>query len=175
MNKKGLNVKRTWGGKEKLENLIKKEKNTRIKERLQAVLWRLENETYTEISNRLKRRKNTITDWVKRWNKGGYEGIIDEPKAGAIPKLTPEEEKEVIETVNQSTRITCKILKFKIQDEFGKEYTIGGITAMLHRHNLSWKKPKKKDYRQNEQGRKEYQESLKKRPKILIQKQWSGI
>jgi len=162
MSVKGLNVKRTWGGKEKLASLIKKEQSARVKERLQAILWRLENETYTEIANRLKRRKNTITAWIVRWNKGGYEGILDTPNAGAIPKLTPAQEKEVIDTVNQSTRITCKILKFQIQDKFDKEYTIGGINAMLHRHNLSWKKPKKKDYRQNEQQRKEYQESLKK-------------
>jgi transposase len=175
MSRKGLEVKRTWGGKEKLKSLMQAEKDARVKERLQAVLWRLENETYTEISDRLKRRKNTVSDWIKRWNKNGYEGILDQPKPGAIPKLTPEQEKEVVESVKQSTRITCKVLKFKILNKYGKEFTPGGINAMLHRHKLSWKKPKKKDYRQNEQKRKEYQESLKKRPIASNQKQWFGI
>lgn len=175
MSRKGLEVKRTWGGKEKLKILIKAEKNSTVKERLQAILWRLENETYTEISGRLKRRKSTITDWIKRWNKGRYEGIIDKPKPGRPSILTPDEEKEIVETVNQSTRITCKILKFKIKDEFDKELSIGGVNAILHRHKLSWKKPGKKDYRQNEQERREYQDTLKKRQKISNQKQWSGI
>lgn len=174
MSRKGLNVKRTWGGKEKLNTLIKSEKNSTVKERLQAVLWRLEKETYTEISNRLKRRKNTITEWIKRWNKEGYEGLIDKQRSGRPLTLSSNEENIIIETVNQSYRITCKILKFKIKDEFNKELTIGGVNAILHRHNLSWKKPKKKDYRQNEQDRKEYQQALKKRPKIVHQKQWSG-
>lgn len=175
MSRKGLNVKRTWGGKEKLQKLIKQEKNVRVKERLQAILWRLKGETYTQIAENLNKSNITITKWVKNWNKNGYDGLIDKPKPGAPPKLMPEEEKEVVKTVNQSARITCKVLKFKIREEYGKEFTIGGIAALLHRYKLSWKKPKKKDYRQNEQERQKYQEALKKRPKISNQKQWSGI
>ena len=175
MSRKGLEVKRTWGGKEKLNTLIKAEKNSTVKERLQAVLWRSEKETYTEIAKRLKRRKNTITEWIRRWNKGGYACIFDRERSGRPLTLAPDQENMVIETVNQSDRITCKILKFKIKDEFNKELTISGINAILHRNNLSWKKPKKKDYRQNEQDRKEYQKALKKRLKIFHQKQWYGI
>lgn len=174
MSRKGLEVKRTWGGKEKLNALIKAEKNSTVKERLQAVLWRLKKATFTEIAKRLNRRKNTITEWIKRWNKGGYDFILDKEKSGRPLTLTHNEEKDIIETVNQSDRITCKILKFKIKDEFGKELTIGGINAILHRNNLSWKKPKKKDYRQNEQEREEFQESLKKRPKAYLKTQLSG-
>ena len=175
MSRKGLNVKRTWGGKEKLQKLIKQEKNARVKERLQAILWRLKGETYTQIAENLNKANITITEWVKNWNKSGYDGLIDKPKPGAPPKLAPEQEKEIVETVNQSSRITCKVLKFKIREEYGKEFTIGGIAALLHRNKLSWKKPKKKDYRQKEQERQEYQEALKKRLKISNQKQWSGI
>ncbi len=58
MSRKGLNVKRTWGGKEKIQKLIKQEKNVRVKERLQAILWRLKGETYTQIAKNLK------TDWM---------------------------------------------------------------------------------------------------------------
>lgn len=175
MSRKGLNVKRTLGGKDKLKELIKKEKNVKIKERLQAILWRLKGKTYTQIAENLNKSNITITKWVKNWNRNGYEGLIDRSRAGRPQTLSISEEREIIETVNQSTRITCKILKFKIKDKYGKKLTIGGINAILHKHNLSWKKPKKKDYRQNEQERQEYQEALKKRPHPSNQKQWSGI
>lgn len=175
MGRKGLNVKKTWGGKEKLNSLIKSEKNSTVKERLQGVLWRLENTNYTEIAKRLNRSNDTITQWIKRWNKEGYQGLFDKERSGRPSTLAPDEKDTIIETVNQSNRITCKILKFKIKEEFGKELTIGGINAILHRNKLSWKKPKKKDYRQNEQDRKEYQDALKKRLKISPQRQWSGI
>ena len=77
MNKNGLNVKRTWGGTKKVDELIKKEQNSKVKERLQTVLWRLKNEKYTEICKRLNRDNNTVSRWVKRWNKEGYEGLFD--------------------------------------------------------------------------------------------------
>ena len=51
MGRKGLNVKKTWGGKEKLNSLIKSEKNSTIKERLQAVLWRLSNISGSTLSD----------------------------------------------------------------------------------------------------------------------------
>jgi transposase len=175
MGRKGLNVKKTWGGKDKLLLLIKQEKDVRVKERLQAVLWRLGNTNYTEIAKRLNRTNDTITQWIKRWNKESYEGLIDRKRSGRPLILASDEENEIIKTVNQSNRITCRILKFKIKDEFNKELTVSGINAILHKNNLSWKKPKKKDYRQNEQDRKEYQEALKKRLKIFHQKQWCGI
>lgn len=173
MNKKGLNVKRTWGGTKKIDELIKKEKNPKVKERLQAVLWRLKNEDYTEICKRLNRDNNTVSRWIKRWNQSGYEGLFDKPRSGRPPILNENEKKQLLEKVNNpeyKTRITCKILCFQIKEDFGKELTDEAIRVMLHKHNLSWKKPKKKDYRQNEQKRKEYQEALKKRLKILNQK-----
>lgn len=174
MGRKGLNVKRTWGGKEKIQQLIKKEKDVRVKERLQAVLWRLEGNSYTEIAKRFNKINDTITQWVIRWNKEGYDGLIDKPRSGRPLTLSPDEEKAIIETVNQSNRITCKVLQLEIKEKFGKIISNSGMNEILHRNNLSWKKPKKKDYRQNEQERKEYQEALKKRPKTLPQKQWCG-
>ena len=108
MGRKGLNVKRTWGGKEKLNTLIKSEKNSTIKERLQAVLWRLENTDYTEIAKRLNRSNDTTTQWIKRWNKEGYKGLIDKPRSGRPQTLSFNEEKEII----QKTIRFLKILNY---------------------------------------------------------------
>ena len=178
MSNKGLNVKKTWGGTKKLDELIKKEQNPKVKERLQAVFWRLKNEKYTEICKRLNRDNNTVSNWIRRWNKEGYEGLFDRIKPGRPTTLSIEEQEKVLESVENpenKTRITCKVLSFRIKEEFGKDLTDEALRLFLRKHNLSWKKPKKKDYRQNEQERQEYQEALKKRPKILSQRQWSGI
>lgn len=165
MSKKGLNVKRTWASKERINTLIKKEKNTRIKERLQAVLWRLENESYTEIAHRLKRRKNTITDWIKRWNKEGYSGLIDKPRLGRPKILSLDEEKYVVDFVKNScsgTRNTCKSLAFQIEKELKKQLSEESVRNLLVNNRLSWKKPDKVDYRQNEEERIKVMEDLKK-------------
>lgn len=178
MNKKGLNVKKTWGGAKKLNELIKKEQNLKVKERLRAILWRLKNEEYTEIGKRLNRDNNTVSRWIKRWNKEGYKGLLDKKRSGRPSTLSKEEQEQVlsrVENTENKTRITCRILRFQIKEDFDKNLTEEALRIFLHKHNLSWKKPKKKDYRQNEQERKDYQESLKKRLKISNQKQWFGI
>jgi len=166
MRKQGLEVKRTWGGAEKINGLIKKEKDARIKERLQAVLWRLEGKTYTEISERLKRDIDTVREWIKKWNKGGYEGLKDKPKSGRPTILTQEEISEVIEEVNtveKQGQETCKSIAKEIIDRFNKKMSTDAVRAMLIKYEISWKKPEKVDYRRDENKRKDFLEKFSKK------------
>jgi transposase len=166
MSAKGLNVKRTWGGIEKLNVLIKKEKDARLKERLQAVLWRLENTTYTEIANRLKRKIDTVREWIKNWNKFGYEGLLDKPKSGRPTILSKNETKEIVDELKvkeTQSRTTCKTVVKKIIEKFDKKISEAAVCTMLHKYKISWKKPDKVDYRRNEEQRKLFNEAFLKK------------
>jgi transposase len=166
MSRKGLNVKKTWGGIDKLNVLIKREKDARVKERLQAILWRLENITYTEIAKRLKRTIDTVREWIKNWNRTGYEGLIDKPKSGRPTILTSEETKEMADELNikeKNSRITCKHIVNKISEKYQKTMSDEGVRTMLHRNNLSWKKPEKVDYRRNEKQRSNFLNEFSKK------------
>ena len=166
MVNKGLKVKRTWGGIEKLNSLIKKEKDARVKERLQAVLWRLENTTYTEIAKRLKRTIDAVREWIKNWNKAGYEGLFDKPKSGRPTILTPEETKEIVEELKireKESRTTCKHIVNKISERYQKTMSDEGVRTMIHRNNLSWKKPEKVNYKQDKKQRKQFIEDFSKK------------
>jgi len=166
MATKGLNVKRTWGGVEKLNSLIKKEKNARLKERLQAVLWRLGNVTYTEIAKRLKRSIDAVREWIKRWNKSGYNGLIDNPKSGRPCILNEDERKEIVDELNrkqQGSRITCKIVIKKIAGKFNKKISREAVRIMLLKHKISWQKPAKVDYRRDERQREIFLEDFFKK------------
>jgi transposase len=168
MSAKGLNVKRTWGGCKKITDLIKKEKDARIKERLQAVLWRLENEDYTEIAKRLKRHIDTIRKWIKNWNKAGYEGLFDKPKSGRPAILNEEETKEIINEVNtieKQGQKTCNSTAKRIAEKFNKEMSTDAVRAMFIKHGISWKKPEKIEYRRNEDQRKIFLEEFFKKDK----------
>ena len=112
--------------------------------------------------------------WVENWNKFGYEGLKDNKRPGRPTRLNENEKKNLLEKVNDSknsSRITCKILCIQVQEEFLKNLSDGAIRKFLHKHNLSWKKPKKKDYRQNEELKQEFEEELKKRPKTSLKTQ----
>lgn len=166
MRVQGLTVKRTWGGAKKINNLIKKEKDARIKERLQAVLWRFKNVTYTEISKRLERDIDTVREWIRKWNKGGYEGLKDKPKSGRPTILTEEETNEIVEEVNTTEkqgRETCKSIAKKIVDRFNKRMSTDAVRAMLIKYEISWKKPEKVDYRRDENKRNDFLEEFSKK------------
>ena len=163
---KGLNVKRPCGSAEKINILIKKEKDVRIKERLQAVLWRLENEDYTEIAKRLKRDIDTVRAWIKKWNKGGYEGLKDKPKSGRPTVLNKEETQEIVEelsTTEKQGRETCKSIVAKIINRFNKKMSTDAVRTMLIKHEISWKKPEKVDYRRDENKRNAFLEEFSKK------------
>lgn len=162
----GLNVKRSWGSRKKIAELIKKEKDARIKERLQAILWRLRNETYSEISRRLNRHIDTVREWVKNWNREGYEGLQDKPKSGRPTILNQEETNEIIEevkTIEKQGRETCKSIAKKIVDKFNKEMSTDAVRAMLIKYEASWKKPEKVDYRRDENKRNDFLEEFSKK------------
>jgi len=166
MSAKGLNVKRTWGSGEKINALIKKEKDARIKERLQGVLWRLENINYTEIAKRLKRSIDTVREWIKKWNKLGYAGLIDKPKSGRPAILDREETKEIVAELNVKeiqSRITCKSVVKKITEKFNKKISEDSVRIMFHKYKISWKKPDKVDYRRDENKRKLFLEEFSKK------------
>lgn len=166
MSLKGLEVKRTWGSAEKIISLIKKEKDARVKERLQAVLWRLKRDTYTNISKRLQRHIDTVREWIKNWNKFGYEGLKDKPGRGRATILTPEETNAVIEQVNtieKHGQITCNSIVREIADKFNKKMSTDAIRAMFIRHRISWKKPEKVDYRRDEKRRNAFLEEFSKK------------
>ena len=166
MSAKGLNVKRTWGSSEKINALIKKERDSRVKERLQGVLWRLENTTCTEIANKLKRTIDTVREWIKNWNKLGYAGLIDKPKSGRPSILSDTEVKEIVDELNvkeTQSRITCKTLVQRITEKFNKQMSEDAVRTMLCKNNISWKKPDKVDYRRNEEQRKLFIEEFSKK------------
>jgi len=166
MSVKGLNVKRTWGSREKIDSLIKKEKNARVKERLQGVLWRLENVDYTEIAKRIKRHIDTVREWVKRWNKSGYWGLIDKPKSGRPSILNENQIKEITDELKikeKQSRITCKSIAKKIKENFNKKISEDAVRIMLHKNKVSWKKPDKVDYRRDEKRRKLFLEAFSKK------------
>ena len=55
-----------------IEQLYRREKNHKIRERLQAILMLLDGKTAKEIASILRRNEKTIRLWAKAWNAKGY-------------------------------------------------------------------------------------------------------
>jgi len=75
--------------KEELEERYRKEKYSKIKERLLAILLLYDGKNIYEVAEIIRRSERTIKKWLERWNERGYEGIIPETsKRGRKQKIS---------------------------------------------------------------------------------------
>jgi len=75
--------------KAKLVNLYKKENDPKVKERLFLVIRVREDGLVPfRVVREMKRSNPWASDWLKRYDKEGVEGLKDRPKIGRSPELS---------------------------------------------------------------------------------------
>ena len=162
MSRKGTKAKIIAGGRQKIQELIDKEKNVTVRDRLRAILWSNNHISTSEIARRLNINNNTVARWINWWNKYEYQGLVDIPKQGKPRILTNKEEKEIIDLVknqpeeNYQGRITCKMLCATIEAKFGKRLTPEALRHYLKKNKLSWKKSGIYNHRRNDEHRRHF-------------------
>jgi len=115
--------------------------------------------------------RQTLRDWVHRYNENGIEGLKDRPKGHAKRALTPEQEKELEALVFQGpkgslVRWRCLDLQGEIKKRFKVHYherSVGKILRRLGFVRLSVRPI-------HPEGDKEAQEAFKKSLPIVWQK-----
>jgi transposase len=101
--------------------------------------------------------RQTLRDWVHRFNAGGPSGLVDRPAPGAAPRLTGEQEAELTGLVEAGpdpetdgvVRWRCVDLKVLIQRRFGVDYHERTIGKLLTRLGFSHISQRPRHYGQN--------------------------
>ena len=62
--------------KEDLEGRYRREKDSRVKERLQAILLLYEGKKTTDVAGIARRSRSTIENWISAWNERGVDGLV---------------------------------------------------------------------------------------------------
>ena len=77
--------------KSKLVNLYKKENDSKVKERLLLIIKvREDKQIPFRVVKELHRSNPWASDWLKRYDKEGLEGLKDRTKTGRPPELSEE-------------------------------------------------------------------------------------
>jgi transposase len=131
---------------QRLRELIDGESNAKQRDRYRAVLIAGEGlaeqpELQREqIAATVDRSRQFVDQWVGRYRRGGIEALTPKRQPGARPKLTPQEQKELCAMVEAGpdaeeglAAYNGPILREKIQQRFGKLYSLAGVYALLHR------------------------------------------
>jgi putative transposase len=160
---------------EKIEELMKNQKNKRNYERLLAIRLLTNGANPDVVAEELNRSRATLYNWAELWNKNGWESLKYKPPSGKTPKLNRDDIlylKEILETktpkdidflnTDQSFWDIEKALEF-INGYFGTNYTYYGAWRILREKlKFQYTKPYPKNYKRPDNA----EEILKKRLKM---------
>jgi transposase len=133
-----------------LRTLACKEGDARVSRRLLAIAMALDGISREEAARQAGMDRQTLRDWVTRYNAGGVDGLRDRERPGRPALLAPgleEELRQLIETGPDFERDGVVEYRVKhIRDlalrHFGADYSRTGMQGKLHRMKLSYLKPR---------------------------------
>jgi len=137
-------------------------------DRIKAILLLDEGFSYRQTARILLLDDMTIRRYEKEYRQTGIDGLLECHYQGSVGLLTKKEEEELQIYLKENIYQTVKSVAAYVYDTYGKDYSIEGMTHLLHRLNFSYKKtkviPGKHNPEKQEQFKKGYEE-LKKNKK----------
>lgn len=144
--------------------------------RLRAFELRQEGWKQREIADALGVSKGAVSQWMKRAEKEGVEGLRHKPPPGASPRLSEEQRAKLPELLAQGAPAhgfrgevwTCDRIAEVILKEFGVSYHPAHVSRLIRKLGLSLQKPTRRANQRDEEAIKHWKEerwpSLKKGP-----------
>lgn len=89
--------------------------------------------------------RQTLRDWMHRFNAAGPEGLLDQWSSGPVPRLSPEQQAELAAIVEKGPdRAVDGVVRWRrvdlkriIQERFGVDYDTRYVGVLLHRLGFS--------------------------------------
>lgn len=98
--------------------------------------------TLEETSEALLLDTETLRNYINNYHSGGIDQLLSTNYKGSQPKLTDEQIEKLCIELDTNIHLSTKSILDYIKDEFKVEYTISGLTDLLHRLDYVYKKPK---------------------------------
>ncbi len=135
---------------QELRALARKERDGRVGARLHALAHALDGRSRTEAARLAGMDRQTLSDWVRRYNERGLEGLRDRPKPGRPCTLDEGRQaalKALILKGPDPERDGC--VAWRLRDlcaltaaRFGVRYSETGMLRLVTSLDLSWQKPR---------------------------------
>ncbi|KAF0214767.1 MAG: hypothetical protein FD167_5241 [bacterium] len=130
-----------------LLELYKKAKTAKESQRYHAILLVKTGSTVVYVSRIFFVDEETVRAWVKKWDE--EKDVEDNPRSGKPPKLTKEQEQELVNLVDENNpqehgyhtaTWDCIELKKIVKDKFSIEISDETIRKLLKKYRFSYKK-----------------------------------
>ena len=130
-------------------------------DRIKTVLLLNQGYPYSEIARILLINDSTAREYFKEYQKLGLDGLVEDNYSGSESFLTTEEQQSLTLYLKQHTLKTVKEIVHYVEATCQKQYSIAGMTHLLHNLGFVYKKtkiiPGKLDVQKQEEFKIEYQ------------------
>lgn len=111
-------------------------------DRIKTVLLLNQGYPYSEIAKILLINDSTARDYFKEYQDLGLDGLVEDNYSGSDSFLTTREQTELTLYLKDVTLKTVKEVVFYVQQTYKKQYSVDGMTHLLHRLGFVYKKTK---------------------------------
>lgn len=159
-----------------LEQKYKKEKNSKIKQRLHILLLLREGWTQREAAKMLHISNGIVPFWKARFESGDFDALKDKEGRGLKPKMNDEElsmigsaieEGMIMEDGYRRGYKTKDLIEF-INSNFGINYTARHCRRILQSINCSLQVPRPRNKGRNQEDVDKFKQEFKKNEKIWM-------
>ena len=122
---------------EQLKLAERKTKSVKILKRIQAFKFIYIGWKYSAIAEFLSITNNTITNWIKCYNRGGINSLLTLQYKGGQAKLNEEQLSELKDEASKGSFVFAKDVQHYIKQNFGIEYNLSHV-QLLSKKNFSY-------------------------------------
>lgn len=140
---------RTAGDIARLQELARKELNSKKRDRFRAILLAIDGQTAPAIAHTLDRSRRTVQNWCYAYRDGGIENLAVKKQTGRPAKLKQADIERFERRLDDGPRDgdkTCTLRGADIQrilkEEFDADYSLAGVYATLRRLRYSCLTPR---------------------------------
>mgnify|MGYP000058933580 CR=1 FL=1 len=117
-------------------------RNAREAYRLNALILLGSGWTAAQVAEALLIEPDSVRNWFKRYRGGGLDALVRMNYVGGEALLTPEQLAELDAHLKSHLYLSAAAVARWIKERWQVEYTVSGVTALLHRLGYVYKKPK---------------------------------
>lgn len=98
--------------------------------------------SFQEVADYLLIDDDTVRSSHGRYLQAGVGGLLTDDFQGGLPLLSQQEQDILVKHLSVTTYLCAKEICHWVKKEFGVEYSVSGMTNLLHRLGFSYKKPR---------------------------------
>jgi len=132
----------SWETQKMLERIYRYSEHHQTRQRAKCLLLSFQGTAIKELMKIFEVTRKTIYNWFSEWEENKLIGLYNRAGQGRKPKLTEEQEKQVIEWVKEEPK-SLKSVQSKVEKEWGIKISKDTIKRIIKKSNMRWKRMKR--------------------------------